>query len=157
MLVTTIPLDAEAHMHPEQQGRRACRGFISTQTSSIVAAMYMRIPDSGGLGSLLSGLGSTPIDGHDRAIESVTTAQLIEAIAAMERGDIEYVILENGDEFLQAAGGGEGPYALQFSPLSGAAMEEARGGVDALTVRTVFLAYHRSDPTWRGGCAWSAM
>jgi hypothetical protein len=127
------------------------------QTSSIVAAMDMRIPDSGVVGSLLSGLGSTPMDGHDVAVESVTNAQLSEAIAAMERGDIEYIILENGQEFLQAAGAGEGPYALQFSPLSGAAMEEARGGVDALTMRSVFLAYHRGDPGWRGGCAWSAM
>lgn len=97
------------------------------------------------------------MEGHDRAIASVTTAQVIEAIAAMERGEIEYVILESGEDFLQAAGAGEGPYALQFSPSSGGTLEEARGGVDALTVRTVFLAYHRSDPTWRGGCAWSAM
>ena len=126
-------------------------------TSSIVANMNMRLPDSGVLDSLLNGLGNSPIEGHDRAVESVTTAQLIEAIAAMERGDIEYVILEHGEEFLQAAGAGEGPYALQFSPPSGGAMEEARGGVDALTVRTVFLAYHRSDPGWRGRCAWSAI
>jgi hypothetical protein len=119
--------------------------------------MNMRLPDSGMLESLLKGLGSSTMEGHDGAVESVTTAQLIEAIAAMERGDIEYVILEDGEEFLQAAGAGEGPYALQFSPPSRGAMEEARGGVDALTVRTVFLAYHRRDPAWRGGCAWSAI
>ena len=51
--------------------------------------MDMRLPDSGMLESLLKGLGSSPVERHDGAVESVTTAQLIEAIAAMERGDIE--------------------------------------------------------------------
>jgi hypothetical protein len=120
--------------------------------------MNIRIPDSGGLlESMLSGLGSTLIAGQDRVVESVTDAQLVDAIAAMERGDIEYVILENGEEFIQAAGAGEGPYALQFSPASGGAMEQGHGGVDAPTVRVVLLAYHRGDPAWRGACAWSAM
>jgi hypothetical protein len=115
--------------------------------------MNLRLPESGLLESLLNGLG----EAHGGGVDSVTTAQLIEAMAAMERGDIEYVILENGDEFLQAAGIGEGPYALEFSPSSGGAMEEARGGVDARTARAVFLAYHRNDPAWRGQCVWSAM
>lgn len=120
--------------------------------------MNMRIPDSGTLlGSMLSSLGRTPASGDDRTIDSVTDAQLVEAIAAMERGDVEYVILDNGAEFIQAAGDGDGPYALQFSPASGDAMEQAHGGVDASTVRAVLLAYLRGDAAWRSACAWSAM
>jgi hypothetical protein len=121
--------------------------------------MNLRLPDSGSLlGSVLSGLGRSAIDdGSGIAIPAVTEAQLAEAIAAMTRGDIEYVILESGDAFLQAAGEGQGPYALQFSPASGAAMIEVPGGVDANTMRAVLLGYYAGDPGWRGACRWAAM
>jgi hypothetical protein len=121
--------------------------------------MNLRLPDSGSLlGSVLSGLGrSATDDGSGVAIPAVTEAQLAEAIAAMARGDIEYVILENGDAFLQAAGEGPGPYALQFSPASGEAMAEVPGGADANTMRAVLLAFYAGEADWRGACRWAAL
>jgi hypothetical protein len=64
-----------------------------------------------------------------------------------------YVVLEQDDEFLQAAGDGAGPYALQHSV--GDQLVEAPGGVDAATMRKVMLAYRRGDPAWRGAIAWA--
>jgi hypothetical protein len=121
--------------------------------------MNLRLPDSGSLlGSVLSGLGRSAIDdGSGVAIPAVTDVQLAEAIAAMVRGDIEYVILESGEEFLQAAGEATGPYALQFNPASGGAMTEVPGGVDADTMRATLLAYRAGNPGWRGARHWTAL
>ena len=76
----------------------------------------------------------------------------MDALDAMTRGEIEYVILEEGDEFLQAAGDGAGPYALQFSPASGDGLEEVGGGVDGQDG-----AGHAAGLSPRGpGLAWVA-
>jgi hypothetical protein len=120
--------------------------------------MQMRLPDSGSLiGSIVNGLGHTTADGTGVAVDGVTEAQLVDALEAMTRGEIEYVILEEGDEFVQAAGDGAGPYALQFSPASGDGLEEVPGGVDASTVRATLLAYRRGDRAWRGSLRWSPL
>jgi hypothetical protein len=119
--------------------------------------MDMRLPESGSLlGSILSGLGASPVEDTGVAVASVTEPQLVEAIDAMARGDIEYVILENGDEFLQAAGEGPGPYALQFSSASGDSMIEVPGGVDANAVRAALLDYRRGGTHWRSSSQWSS-
>jgi len=119
--------------------------------------MIMRIPGSGTiLEALLSGLGRTTASGDDHAVDRVNDEQVVAAFDAMARGDIEYVILESGDEFLQAAGEGAGPFALQFQASSGV-MQEVRGGVDAATARVALLAYCRGDGGWRGTATWSAM
>ena len=119
--------------------------------------MDMRLPESGSLlESILSGLGRTTNDGEGLAVPAVTEAQLVEAVTAMTRGDIEYVILEDGEAFLQAAGEGAGPYALQFSPASGD-MTGVPGGVDEPTLRAVLVAYRRGDAGWRGTTKWAAL
>jgi hypothetical protein len=115
----------------------------------------MRIPGSGSiLESVLNGFGTDAVGGDDAAVDAVNDVQLLHAIDAMSQGDIEYVIIENGNEFVQAAGAGDGPFALEFSPASGA-MQEVRGGVDVDTVRVVLLAYLHGDAAWRRRCAWS--
>jgi hypothetical protein len=120
--------------------------------------MLMRLPDSGSLlGSIVNGLGHTLADGTGIAVDVVTETQLVEALAAMASGDLEYVILEDGDAFVQAAGDGAGPYALQFSPPSGAGMEQVRGGVPEGAMRAALLAYRRGDPGWRSPFEWSPM
>jgi hypothetical protein len=120
--------------------------------------MDMRLPESGSLlGSILSGLGRSANDGEGLAVPAVTEAQLVEAVTAMARGDVEYVILEQGEAFLQAAGEGAGPYALQFSPGPDGAMTEVPGGVDEPTMRAVLAAYRRRDAGWRGACLWSTL
>jgi len=45
-------------------------------------------------------------NGRDRRhdLEDVSERELVAAIDSMARGDVEYVIIENGDEFRQTAG-----------------------------------------------------
>ena len=118
----------------------------------------MRLPDSGSLiGSIVNGLGHTTADGTGVAVDGVTEAQLVDALDAMTRGEIEYVILEEGDEFLQAAGDGAGPYALQFSPASGDGLEEVRGGVDGQRCGPRCWPIAARDRAWRGSLRWSAL
>jgi hypothetical protein len=117
--------------------------------------MDLRVPDSGSLlGSLLSGLGRSLEEGGDLALPAVTAPQLDEAIAAMTRGDIEYLILEDGGAFLQAAGDGDGPYALQVDPGDGGLLE-VPGGVSAAQMRAALLSYRAGEPGWRGPHRWA--
>ncbi len=120
--------------------------------------MHMRLPESGSLiASVAAGLGHATADGTGIAVDAVTEPQLVEALDALVRGDIEYVIVEDGDAFLQAAGEGAGPYALQFSPASGDGMVEVPGGVDGTSMRVALLAYRRGEAGWRGAHPWSAL
>ena len=121
--------------------------------------MNLRLPASGTLlESLLNRPGAPPTDVADGfTVENVTEGQVGEALEAMAAGHVEYVILEAGDAFLQAAGEGAGPYALQYSPGAGAAMLEVPGGVGAETMRKVILAYARGDLGWRGALGWAPM
>jgi len=120
--------------------------------------MLMRLPESGSLvASLASGLGRTIADGESVAVEHVTEASLTAALSALSRGEIEYVILEDGDEFLQAAGEGGGPYALQLDPGGGAGLLEVPGGVSEAAMRETLLAYRRGDIGWRRSFQWAAL
>jgi hypothetical protein len=120
--------------------------------------MLMRLPESGSLiGAVVNGMGHTAADGSGIAVDAVSEPQLVEALDALARGDIEYVILEDGEAFLQAAGAGDGPYALQFSRASGDGMVEVPGGVPSVTMRTALLGYRRGDAGWRGASRWSAL
>jgi hypothetical protein len=114
--------------------------------------MRLRLPESGSiLESLLNHLGHTTGTPAGPVVEATDEAQVERALDALERGDIEFVILEDDDAFLQAAGSGDGPYALQFSPDSSGRLLEAPGGVDRQTMRRSMMAYARGDATWRSG------
>ena len=120
--------------------------------------MRMRLPESGLLlEALLSGLGHAVTDGTDVEVDDVTEPQLAQALDAMARGDIEFVILESGDAFVQAAGEGDGPYALEFSPASGDGLQEVRGGVTAAAARAALEGYRRGDPAWNRPFPWSPL
>jgi hypothetical protein len=118
--------------------------------------MLMRLPESGSLlATLASGLGRTIADGEGVAVEGVSEAQLAAALSSLSQGEIEYVILEDGDAFLQAAGEGAGPYALQFNPAGGAGLQDVPGGVSESAMREALLAYRRGDAGWRRSFQWA--
>ena len=121
--------------------------------------MNLRLPASGSLfESIIGRLGASPIDtAGDMTLEDASERELAAALDSMERGHIEYVIIESGDAFLQAAGEGPGPYAIQFRADSADRLLDVPGGVDAETMRTVLLAYRRGDLGWRGALEWRAL
>lgn len=110
--------------------------------------MDLRWPDSGSLlDSLFSDAGHPATSGSG-SLSGVTPAQLDEALAGMQRGDIEYVILEDGPRFLQAAGEGDGPYQVQVTD-DGETMCDVDGGADATTMQRILHAWLRGDDAWR--------
>jgi len=115
--------------------------------------MDLRLPGSGlMLEVLLDNLGTTAVDPTGASgVSSVSQEQLDRAIAALERGEIEYIILEDGEAFLQAAGEGAGPYAVQFNPGAGEDLIEISAGADVNTMRETLRRYRRGDPAWRIG------
>lgn len=123
-----------------------------------ITPMELRLPDSGLLlEALLSRLGSPTEMGGGSTVRNATEAQINEAIDAMIRGHIEYVILDDGGPFVQAAGEGPGPYALEHCPGDSESIVEVPGGVDAETMRKVLVAYGRGDLGWRGALAWAPL
>ncbi|WP_291980522.1 hypothetical protein [Luteitalea sp.] len=110
--------------------------------------MDLRWPDSGSLlDSLLSEAGDPATTGSG-GLSGVTPAHLDAALAALQRGDVEYLILEDGARFLQAAGDGDGPYQVQVTN-DGETMHDIDDGVDAVTMQRILRAYLRGDHTWR--------
>jgi hypothetical protein len=115
--------------------------------------MNLRLPGSGSMfEALLDSPGRTVADlTGATVVSSVSEEQLARALDALERGEIEYVILEDGEAFLQAAGEGAGPYAVQFSPGSGGDLIEIGRAADAAAMRETLRRYRRGDPAWRIG------
>jgi hypothetical protein len=110
--------------------------------------MDLRWPDSGSLlDSLFSDAGNSAMSGSG-SLPGVTPAQLDEGLAALQRGDVEYLILEDGPRFLQAAGEGDGPYQVQVTG-DGETMHDVDGGADATTMQRILHAYLRDDAAWR--------
>jgi hypothetical protein len=111
--------------------------------------MRLRVPDSGSFAdALLHSLGDpTTLASGDWIADAVTAEQLDEAIAALSRGDIEFFILEDGDDFLQVAGDGEGPFQVELS--EDAEMRTLAGGARMPAMREIVHAYRRGDTAWR--------
>ncbi|HTV02755.1 MAG TPA: hypothetical protein VMF13_19555 [Luteitalea sp.] len=111
--------------------------------------MHLRLPDSGSLiQALFSPSGDAAQPPSADVVDDVTPEQLAAAIAAMVRGDIEYLGLEHGAGFLQAAGEGEGPYEVQVT-RDGDIFHDVAGGADKDTMTRIVTAYLRRDPSWR--------
>ena len=124
----------------------------------MIAAMMMRLPEGSSWVEALFSSTSAPSAGTSgNTIDEVNEAQLIDALEAMARADIEYVILEHGEAFLQSAGDADGPYQLEFRAASHEPIVAVSGGVDRAGVRQVMLAYRRGDPKWNQPYAWAPL
>jgi hypothetical protein len=119
--------------------------------------MNLRLPESGSLvESLLNSMGHTVANAAaGSTVAGVTEAQLTSALDAFVRGDVEFVVLENGDDFLQAAG--SSPFTLQHNDGRTSAMSAAAGGVDERALRAAFVSYLRGDAGWRTIGRWDRM
>ena len=120
--------------------------------------MMMRLPEeSSWVDALLGSINPPGAGTVGDPIDGVSEAQLIDALEAMARGDIEYVILEHGDAFLQSAGDADGPYQLEFRAASHEPIVAVSRGVDRAAVRRVMLAYRRGDPNWNQPFTWTPL
>jgi hypothetical protein len=120
--------------------------------------MELRVPGGGSwLDALVSvdtatALGATSTDA---ALADVTSEQLDEAIAALARGEIEYLALHDGAAFLQVAGERAGPYQIEYNP--GRIEDLVRvppPGVTDEAVRYGLHAFLAGDPAWAEPFPW---
>ena len=106
---------------------------------------------------LPSGTASGEVNEGGHAVtHNATEDDLIDALAAMERGDIEYVILEDpaNNMFMQAAGDGHSGYALQYNPGADDSMFQARGKMSGTQITDAFVAFLNKDISWRTSLVW---
>lgn len=81
-------------------------------------------------------------------LADVSADDLVAALEALRRGDIEYVTLVDGEEFAQAAGEGDGPYQLEHHDGSGDDPTATASASYELVV-DVLSRYRAGDPSWR--------
>ncbi len=115
--------------------------------------MDLRFPGGAGLSSLF---GTVPqIGPASSGVLPATPEALEDLLRALWEGWIEFLIVEEGDVFVQVAGAGAGPYVLQYQPPGGAPMLEVPGsGVDGVTMCTVLRRVVAGDPSWHVGLVW---
>lgn len=117
--------------------------------------MDMKLPDSGSwLDALFSDTTSAHL-GDAFVMRDVSEADLVAAIESMVRGDIEFVILEDGDAFIQAAGQDDGPYQLNFKPANDDQLYEVAGGVSGDAMKSGLRSYRNGDGRWHAAQRWS--
>lgn len=116
--------------------------------------MEIQIPESGNLlDSLLSVNDIT--DPSSPVIPDATEDKLIPVLDAMESGDIEYVILNDGNKFLQAAADARSGYLLEYN--DGSDKEQFRATqkkISGAEVRAAFVAYLKRDSAWGSNFTW---
>ena len=118
--------------------------------------MDMKLPGSGSwLDGLLGDSTGALTDTTGVVVSAVTEPQLSGAIDAMVRGEIEFVILEDGDAFIQSAWQQDGPYALNYRTAEDETLYEVPGGVNDAAMRAALLSYRRADGRWHAAHRWS--
>ncbi len=85
-----------------------------------------------------------------------TEVDLLTALEAMERGDIEYVILEDAHSqlFMQAAGDAKSGYVLEYAGGQADTIYSARGTVTGPLLTEILAAFLNHDQAWRTRVVW---
>lgn len=117
-------------------------------------AMDIHIPDGNNLVDILVNTDRAYHGDSDAVIPDADEAQLLEALAALERGDVEYVVLSDGARFMQAAGDARSGYVLEYNDGTDDAMMHAQGKITGAQVVDAMQAYLRRDDTWRSAFRW---
>jgi hypothetical protein len=106
---------------------------------------------------LPGGSGSGEINEMGHAVtHNATEDDLIDALAAMERGDIEYVILEDSARklFMQTAGDARSGYDLQYNNGADDVMFQARSKMSGAQITEAFMLFLNQDNAWRTMFDW---
>jgi hypothetical protein len=95
-------------------------------------------------------------EGGHAVTPNPTEDDLLEALTAMERGDIEYVIVQDGQTgpFMQAAGDASSGYVLEYTNGQDDTFYAARGDVSGTLVTEALGAFLNRDAAWRTMVVW---
>lgn len=116
--------------------------------------MELHLPGGSNLFDALFETKSAYQGSNDDVIPDADEAQLLEALAALERGEVEYVVLSDGARFMQAAGDARSGYVLEYNDGADDAMMHAQGKITGAQVVDAMQAYLRRDDAWRGAFRW---
>lgn len=95
-------------------------------------------------------------EGGHAVTPDATEDDLIEALAALERGDVEYVILEDPATkfFMQTAGDPHSGYVLEYNDGQDGSMMHAQGSLSGSRVTEALGAFLNRDAAWRSMFVW---
>jgi hypothetical protein len=95
-------------------------------------------------------------EGGHAVTPNATEDDLIDALAALERGDVEYVILEDPAPrtFMQAAGDARSGYVLEYNDAQDDLLMHAQGNLPGARVTEALTAFLNRDPSWRTMFVW---
>lgn len=117
--------------------------------------MEIHVPSGGFLDALLNT--NEAYEGpSDTVIPDADEGKLLDALAAMERGDSEYVILQDDGRFLQAAGDAKSGYALEYNDGSDKFQYRVvNPKISGGELTDAFVAYLHRDPSWKTKFSWT--
>lgn len=112
--------------------------------------MTLLYPDGAVAEDFTAGGGSKP---------NATEDDLIYALAALERGDIEYVGLEDDTSkmFMQTAGDGANGYILECNNGQDDSMMRAPGTLSGTQIIAALSSFFNHDDAWRTMFRWERM
>lgn len=114
--------------------------------------MILRLP--GGSIDLLGPI--TNYSAEHEGIDNPTEDDISQAFDALEKGWIEFAILEDGSgRFIQTAGSGGGHYVLDYNEGSTQWQFHASdSNLSKARLLDAFLAFRRGDPGWNSQFTW---
>lgn len=117
--------------------------------------MEIHVAGSGGFLDALLNTNEAYEGPSDTVIPDANEDTLLDALAAMERGDSEFVILHDDTRFLQAAGDAKSGYALEYNDGSDKFQYRAvNPGLSGGDITDAFVAYLHREPSWQTKFTW---
>jgi hypothetical protein len=117
--------------------------------------MDIHIPDGSNFFDLLLHAGTAYMGSTDAVIPDADEDKLMAALAALERGDVEYVVLADGERFMQAAGDARSGYVLEYNDGSTEQQSRAtRQNLAGTEIADAFRRYLHRDASWQTDFTW---
>jgi hypothetical protein len=118
--------------------------------------MEIHVPGGGGFLDALLNTNEAYEGPSDNVIPNANEDKLLDALAAMERGDSEYVILQDDRRFLQAAGDAKSQYTLEYNDGSDKVQYRATNTrLSGTEITDAFVSYLNRDPSWKTKFSWT--
>lgn len=118
--------------------------------------MELHLPGGGGFLDALLDTNQAYEGPSDTVIPNATHENLTDALAMLERGDSEYLILQDGDRFIQAAGDSTSGYTLEYNEGSTNTQFRATNPkLSAAQITDAFGSYLAHDPSWETRFSWT--
>lgn len=117
--------------------------------------MEIRVPGGSNFVDILFSTNMAYDGPTDAVIPDADTTKLMDALAAMERGEIEYVVLSDDARFMQAAGDARSGYVLEYNDGSDKEQFRAtRQHIQGEEIAAAFRSYLNRDATWKTLFSW---